>query len=155
MLEVHLVFDELDDGQQEFGVAQPAEDVFEDGEVFVLNAACDAVGEGGEYYDGDVGVGCLDVACDVEDVVVFGSGHTDDEVYADAFHLALAFFLVADLDKAGRKAQSELGVFGEDLFVYSTIVFEHEGVVGIGYEQDVEDASLHEVYNGVSLSCMA
>ena len=97
---------------------------------------------------GSVRVGYFDLACDVKYIVVLGCRHADDEVYAGAFHFAFAFFLIADLYEAWREAQAELCVFGEYLFVYSAIVFEHEGVVGIGYEEDVEDASLHQVYEG-------
>ena len=46
VLQVQAVLNQLDDGQQELGVAQPAEDVLEGGQVLVLHAARDAVAEG-------------------------------------------------------------------------------------------------------------
>ena len=37
MLQVHLILNQLDDGEDEVGVAQPAEDIIEDTQVFILH----------------------------------------------------------------------------------------------------------------------
>ncbi len=145
VFEVHLILDKLDDGEQEVGVAEPAEDVFEGTEVFVLHALRDTVGEGCEDDDGDVGELCLDVACDVEDVVVVGTRHTDDEVEAVLTEQGNDIALCGGTEETGRVAQSEFGVFVEYLLIDASVVFKHEGIVGVGYDEDVEDATLHEV----------
>ena len=43
VVNVHLVFYQLDDGQDEIRIAQPAEHVVEDTHVLVLDALSDAV----------------------------------------------------------------------------------------------------------------
>ena len=48
-------------------------------------------------------------------------------------------------EETGRVAQSEFGVFVEYLLIDASVVFKHEGIVGVGYDEDVEDATLHEV----------
>ena len=148
VLQVHAVLHQLDDGEQQFRVAEPAEDVLEDAQVLVLHAACDAVAEGREHHDGHGGVVELDVAGDVEDAVVLGGRHADDEVYLSAGHRLLGFLAAVHLQEAWREAQSQLGVFREDFLIHAPVVLEHEGVVGIGDEQDVVDAVEHQVDEG-------
>ena len=80
VLQVHTVLHELDDGEQQFRVAQPAEDVLEDAEVLVLHASGDAVGEGRQHDDGNGRIVVLDASGNVEDGVVLGSRHADDEI---------------------------------------------------------------------------
>ena len=43
VLQVHLVLNQLNDGQEQLGVTQPAEHIFEDAQVFVLHALRNAV----------------------------------------------------------------------------------------------------------------
>ena len=52
------------------------------------------------------------------------------------------------LDEAGREAKSELGVFGEDFLIYAPVILKHEGIVGVGNNQDVIDPIEHEVNEG-------
>ena len=80
VLQVHLILYELDDGEDEVGVAQPAEYVIEDAEVFVLHTLGDAVGERGEYHAVDIRELALDIARHIEGIVVGIARHTDDEV---------------------------------------------------------------------------
>ena len=88
---VHLVLHKFDDGQQQFRVAQPAEHVLENAEVFLLHPAVDTVTEGSEHHNGNLRIALLDETGDVEDVIVVGSGHTDEKVVAAALHLCLGF----------------------------------------------------------------
>ena len=55
------------------------------------------------------------------------------------------FFASGNLCETGRVAQGERSVFIEYLFVDAAIVFQHEGVIRIGYQKDVENAPCHEV----------
>lgn len=80
MLQVHFVFYQLDDGYQQVGISQPAENVFERAEVFVGYAFGDAVTEGGQYHHRDVGILPFDITCHVETFVVACSRHADNEV---------------------------------------------------------------------------
>ena len=80
VLQVHLILNELDDGEDEVGVAQPAEYVIEDAEVFVLHSLGDAVGERGEYHAVDIRELAFDITRHIEGIVVGIARHTDDEV---------------------------------------------------------------------------
>ena len=145
VVEVHLVFDELDNAQDEVRVAQPAEHVVEDGHVFVLDAARDAVGERREHNAGNVGHVGLHVACHVEGVVVGVARHADDQVYAGLAEHGLGLFHRTDLRECGRIAEPELSVFVENLLVYTTVVLEHEGIVRVSHDEHIVDAARHQV----------
>lgn len=50
VLQVHLVLYQLDDGNQQVGVSQPAEHILKGTEVFIGNTLGDAVAERGKYH---------------------------------------------------------------------------------------------------------
>ena len=145
VVEIHFVFNQFDDGEQQIGVSQPAEDVFEVGEVFVLDARCDAVAEGGEYDKGNVLEAMFDAASDVEDVAVVSAWHHNDEVEGVAVEFSPGFGFCAYLREARRIAQGECGIFVEEFLIDAPVVFEHEGIVGIGNEEHIEDTPRHEI----------
>ena len=145
VVDVHLVLDELDDGEDEVGVAEPAEDVVEDGHVLVLHAAGDAVAEGGEHHAGHVGPEGLHLAGHLKGVVVGIAGHTDDQVDVGGVEHVAGLLGGADLGERGRIAHAQLGVLVEDFLVHASVVFEHKGVVGVGHNEHVEDAARHQV----------
>ena len=146
MVEVHLVLNELDDGKDEVGVAQPAEHIVEDAHVFVFYAAGDAVAEGREHHAGNVGHVGLHVACHVEGVVVGGAGHANHQVDAGLAHHGLGLLHGAHLCERWRIAQAQGGVFIENLLVNAAVVLQHEGIVGVGHDKHVEDAPRHQVH---------
>ena len=121
--------------------------------TLVLHAFRDAVAEGCQHHDGYVRVVEFDAPCDVEDGVVLGSGHTDDEVDLSALHLCLGLFEVVDLQEAWREAESKLGVLGEDFLIHTAVVLQHEGIVGVRHNQDVIDPLQHEVHEGSIFQC--
>ena len=55
MFYVHLVLYQLDDGENQVGIAQPAEHIVEDGHVLILNTLGDAVRERRQHHAGNVG----------------------------------------------------------------------------------------------------
>ena len=85
VVDVHLVLQQLDDGHDEVRVAEPAEDIVEDGHVLVLNALGDAVREGCQHHAGNVRVGGLDLAGHGEGIVVGITRHTDNQVDVGGF----------------------------------------------------------------------
>ena len=106
VVEVHAVFDELDDGKDKVGVAQPAEHIVEDGHILVLDATGDAVREGGEHHAGDVGELRLDGMRHVEGVVVGRARHADDEVDIGGVQPLGRLFRRRHLPEERRIAQS-------------------------------------------------
>ena len=93
MVEVHLVFNQLDDGQEQVGVAEPAEHIFEDGQVLVLHSLGDTVGERRQHHDRYLGILGLDVAGDVKHIIVVGAWHADDKIERSGCHHPFSFFL--------------------------------------------------------------
>ena len=148
MLQIHAVFHQLDDGDEQVGVAQPTEDGLEDAQIDVLHTRRDAVAEGREHDDGHGGMVALERRGDVEHVVVGRRGlgrHTDDEVDAARLHDAVGLVLRIGLKETRREAQAQLGILLEDFFVDTAVVFQHERVIRIGHNQHIADAPLHQV----------
>ena len=145
MVEIHLVLDELDDGHDEVGVAQPAEHVVEAAHVLVLHAPGDAMREGGEHHAGYLGEALLDGAGHGEGIVVGIAGHTDDEVDVGRLQHVLSLLDGRHLGEGGRIAQSELDIFVIDFLLNAAIVLEHKGIVGIGDNEYVVYATPHQV----------
>ena len=145
VLDVHLVLEQLDDGEDEVGVAEPAEDVVEDRHVLVLDAAGDAMRERREHHTRQVGEVGLDVACHGERVVIGIAGHADHQVDIGVGEHVACLLGGAHLGKRRWVAHTQLHILVEDFLVYTSIVLEHERVVGVGHDEHVEDAVGHEV----------
>ena len=111
----------------------------------MLDARCDTVAEGGEYDKGDVLEAMFDATSDVEGITIIRAGHHNDEIEGVAVEFSPGFGFCAYLREARRIAQGECGIFIEELLVYTSIVFEHEGIVGIGNEEHIEDTPRHEI----------
>ena len=145
VFQIHLVLYQLDDGNQQVGVSQPAEHILKGTEVFIGNTLGDAVAERGKYHHRNLFIQVFDVSCHVEAVVVSRARHADDEVERDGGQLCQRLLASGNLRETGRVAQGERSVFIEYLFVDAAVIFQHESIVRIGYQKDVEDASRHQV----------
>ena len=145
VLYVHLVLYEFDDGQDEVGIAQPAEHVVEDGKILVLHALGNSVREGRQHHTMYVGPFRLDVACHGEGVVVGVARHADDQVYVGGGEYLRCLLGSAHLCECRWIAQSELHILVVDFLFHSSVVLEHEGIVGIGNDEHVIDAPHHQV----------
>ena len=80
VFQIHLVLYQLDDGNQQVGVPQPAEDIIERTEILVGNAFGDAVAERGQNYHRDVFVLSLDGSRYVKSLIISRSRHTYNKV---------------------------------------------------------------------------
>ena len=145
VLQVHLVLNQLDDGDQQVSIPQPAEHVFEDTQILVFHPFLDAMRKRSQHYQRQMGILPLDVAGDVEGVTVVGTRHTDDQVEHGVAQLLPCLLSRGHLGKTGWIAQAQVHVFIKDLLIDAAIVFEHERVVRIGHQQDVENTLCHQV----------
>ena len=102
VLEVHLVLDELDDGENEVGVAQPAEHIVEDAEVLVLHALRYAMRERREHHVVHIRKSRLYVPRHRERVVVGIARHADHEVDVHGAEHLVSLFRGAHLREGGR-----------------------------------------------------
>ena len=100
---------------------------------------------------GMVGLSCLMER--VKYVVALGCGHTDHEVDVHVSHLFLGFGFGVHLDESWRKAQSQARVFREYLLVHSSVILEHERVVGVGQQQYVVHAPQHQIHKRGIFQC--
>ena len=75
-------------------------------------------------------------------------GHTDDELEIAIFEFGQGFILGCYLGEARGIAQIERSVLVEDFFIYSAVVFEHEGVVLGGDKKDVVNSFVHQICEG-------
>ena len=146
VFQVHLVLDELDDGQQQVGVPQPAEDIFEDAEVFVLHAGGDAVAERREHHQWQFLIAVLYGAGNVKDVGRVGARHDDDEVETVDRKVGIGLGFCGYQCEARRVAKSKRRIFVEKLLFDAAVILEHEGIVRIGDEQYIEDALEDKVH---------
>ena len=145
MVEVHLIFDELDDRHDEVGVAQPAKHIVEAAHVLILHSPGDAVGERRQHHAGNLGEAQLDGARHGEGIVVGIAGHTDHQVDVGRLQHVLGLLNGRHLGEGGGIAQPELYVFVIDFFLNAAIVLEHKGVVGIGNDENIVDAAPHQI----------
>ncbi len=145
VLDVHLVLDELDDGKDEVGVAKPAKHVVEYAEVLALHAPRDAMRERREHHAVNLRKLHLDGPCHGEGVAVGVSGHAYHEVHARGCEHALGLLDGGHLGERGRIAEAEGHVLVVDFLLHAAVVLKHEGIVGIGHDEDIEDASGHDV----------
>ena len=102
VLEVHLVLYELDDGENEVGVAEPAEHIVEDAEVLVLHALRYAVRERREHHVVHIRKSRLDVPRHRERVVVGIARHTDNEIDVHGAEHLVSLLRGAHLREGGR-----------------------------------------------------
>ena len=148
MVEIHLVLDKLDDGENEVSVSEPAEYVVEDGEVLMLHTSGDTVAERCQHHAWQVREVRLDSSCHVEGVIVGITRHTDDEVDVHRSDDSACLFRRADLRESRWIAQTELSIFIEYLAFYSSVVLQHEGIIGICYDEDSEYTLSHQILEG-------
>ena len=145
MFQIHLVLHELDDGEDEIGIAQPAEDIVEDGEILVLHAPGDTMRERGKHDTVQVGETLLDGAGHGKGIVVGIARHTEHQVDIGGLQYLLGLLDGAHLREGWRIAETQLHVLVVDLLLDAPVVFEHESIVRIGHDQHIVDAAHHQV----------
>ena len=145
MVDVHLVLHQLDDGQDEVGIAQPAENVVEDAQVLMLDALRDAVGERCQHHAVDAGELRFHGSRHVEGVIVGIARHADDQVDVYRAEYFGSLFGCRDLREGRRIAQPQFHVLVVDFLFHTSVVLEHEGIVRVGYNQDVVDTAHHQI----------
>ena len=145
VLQIHFVLYQLDDRHEQVVVAQPAEHVLENAQVFVLHALADAVRKGREHHQRNVRMLFADGPRDVERVAIVRPRHTDYEVEHGIVELLPRFFQRGNLRESRRIAQAQVHVFVENLLVDAPVVLQHEGIIRVGHEQDVEYPLGHQI----------
>ena len=81
-------------------------------------------------------------------IVIRIARHTDHEVDVHTLQHRLGLFDGAHLTECGRIAQSQLHVLAINLLVDASIILQHKGIIGICHDENVVDASFHQVDEG-------
>ena len=110
----------------------------------MLHTLLNAVGEGRQHHQRNVRIFHLHIVGNVERVAVVGTRHTDDQVVGSLFQLRPGSLRRGDLGEAGRIAEAEIHVLIENLFVDASVVLQHERIIRVGHQQDIEDAFGHQ-----------
>ena len=111
----------------------------------MLHAFCDTVRERREHHTRHLGELRLHPTCHIEGIVIRITRHTDDQIDMRRLQHTRCLFCSRYLRKGRRIAKSQFHVFVVDFLLNPSVVFQHEGVIGIGYNQHVIDAAHHQV----------
>ena len=84
-------------------------------------------------------------ASHIESTIIQVTRHTDDEIHINGSEYGTSLLRSAHLSKRRRVTKTKLGVFIEQFLIYTTIIFEHEGVVWISDDKHPVDASVHQI----------
>ena len=146
MFKIHLILYQLDDRKNKIGVAKPAEDIIEDTQVFILHTLGDTMRERRKNNTMDIGKLTLDVARYVEGIIVSIARHANHQINDGRTQHSSSLFGSRNLSKGWRIAKTQLHIFIIYLLFYTSIIFKHERIVRIGYNQYIVDTAHHQIH---------
>ena len=145
VLDVHLVLEQLDDRHDQVGVSQPTEHVVEHRHILVFYSFGDTMRERCEHHAWYIRMGCLNLSGNSKGIVIGITRHTYHEIHIGGLHHRTGLFRRRHLCERWRVAHSQFHILVEDLLVYSSVVLEHECIVGISHDEDIEDTPCHKI----------
>ena len=145
MLDVHLILNQLDDGKDEVGIPQPAEHIIENRQVLILHTSGNAMRERCQYHARHLWETMFHGTCYIEGIIVSITRHTDHQVDIRAFQYLSSLLRRTHLCESRWITKSEFRIFVEDLLIHTSVIFQHEGIIGIGDDQDIVDTSCHQI----------
>ena len=145
MGQIHTVLDKLYDGEYEVGVAQPTEDIVEDAQIFILNAARDTMTERRKDDTMNVGILVFDGPCDIKGVIVSVSRHANHQVDVDRFQHILRFLNGTHLRERRRIAQTQFHILIVNLLFHTPVVLKHERIVWVCHDEHIIYTPHHQV----------
>ena len=145
MLQIHLILDQLDDGQEQIRISQPAKYIFKYTQIFMFHTRPDTMGKRSQNDQRNMRIFLLDLTSDIKRIAVVGSGHTDYQIKHCISQLSPGIFFRRNLRETRRITQAEVHIFNKDLFVYPTVILQHKCIVRIGNQQDIKDTFRHQI----------
>ena len=131
---VHLVLDELDDGNDEVGGVVPVEIEVDGAAVVLLDAVVHLLAECREEYDRAVGLQAFGLLGKLPDLVAAGAVDDGYEVKAFAqMHFHERFVRGLSPYDSRRVAQVKLGILLCYLHVYSSVFLQGKAVVVVAH----------------------
>ena len=146
MFKIHLILYQLDDRKNKIGVAKPAEDIIEDTQVFILHTLGNAMRERRKNNTMDIGKLTLDVARYVEGIIISIARHANHQINDGRTQHGSSLFGSRNLSKGWRIAETQLHIFIIYLLFDTSIIFKHERIVRIGYNQYIVDTAHHQIH---------
>jgi len=141
---IELVLKELDDGQQQVEIAEPAEDIVHVGEVLHGQTPRHFLAERGKHHKGHGRELGLEKRRAVERVGQVAAGHGYDEVESLLPHHLQRLGHIRHTDDTRRRTQVKGHVLIVQLLLDTSVLFHHESIVRRGYQQHIEYAMLHK-----------
>ena len=87
----------------------------------------------------------LDLTGHSKGIVVGITWHTDHEIDVRCTQHLVGLISSRYLRKGRRVAHTQFHILVEDFLIDSPVVLQHEGIIGIGHNEHVEDTSRHQV----------
>ena len=142
---VHLILNQLNDGEQQLRVTQPAEHIINGTQVLVGHPLRDLLRERGQHHDRDGRIQLLDLLGRRENIPVIHIRHADHQLEVPVFQLSQSLLLGSHLREPGRITQAQRGIFIKYLLIDPPVVLQHESVIFGRDQQHVIDALVHQV----------
>ena len=142
---IHSILDQLDDGDNQIGIAVPAEDVVQSRTILLLDATIDILREASQQHHGHLRVALLDDAREGKHIGLAHVVHRQNEVETTLRLQTLQRLgSRADARQRGRVAHIEVHILLVDLRLDVAVLFENIAVVAATYEQDLVDSVAHK-----------
>ena len=146
MADVALVFDVLDDREQNAGVTLPEKNAFDVGDGIPRHEILDLAVIIGEHDHGNIQPGLLDLARQLSCVHIADGQIGDDQIEARLrtrqFH---RFRAAGDMSNPGELPQVEFERFVDEQLVEAAILAQNKRIVEAGDKQDVVHFEGHQV----------
>ena len=101
--------------------------------------------EGSQDDTRDLGCRLLHVTCHGKGIIIGITRHTDNQVNIGSLQHLLRLRRRTDLRKGRWVAQSQFHILVKQFLVDTSVVLQHERVVGVSDNQDIEDTACHQI----------
>ena len=145
VLQIHLILYQLDDGENEIGVAQPTKHVVEDAQVLIFHSLGNAMGKWGQHHAMDIRELGLHVTSHIKGIIVGIARHTNDQVDIRGTQHLGCLLGSRNLGKGRRITKSQFDIFIIDFLLNTPIVLQHKGIIRISNYQDIINATHHQI----------
>ena len=142
---IHSVLNQLDDGDDQVGIAVPAEDVVESRAILLLDTAIDILREAGQQHHRHLRIALLDDAREGKHIGLTHVVHRQNEVESTLrFEAFERFGGRTDTRQRGGITHIEVHILLIDLRLDVAVLFEDIAVVAATNEQDFVDSVAHK-----------
>ena len=145
VLQIHLVFYQLNDRYQQIGIAQPAEHIVKCAQIFIGNTCCNTMTERSKNDNRNVLIQTLDMTPDIKTIIISRTRHANNKVKCHICEQGQGLFFCRNLRKAGRITKRQGSIFVKNFFINTPVIFKHKSVIRIGYQQDIENTPRHQI----------